>query len=168
MNRECFPFVAVPEQEKRRNAMEIEIIDEAIDKYVHERLERNQKQASERFLSYLYLRYRKEDLPELLKKVGGLTRYYIDFLKVTGNPLKGPDMAWLASMIVVAVYAGMLISTGSQVLLGICVLAGTIVHGAALIRHIAKNWCETGVMIAIYREIIQLIDSEQLQDTVGH
>jgi hypothetical protein len=145
--------------------MEIELIDEAIDKYVHERLEKGPKQASERFLSYIYLKCRREELPEFLKKAGGLTRYYIDFLKVTGNPLKSPDMAWLASMIVIAVCGGVLISTSSQVLLGICILTGTVVHAVSLICHIARTWCETGVMIAIYREIIQLIDSEQMQET---
>lgn len=145
--------------------MDIDIIDEAIDKYVHERLGKGQKQASERFLSYVYLRHRGEELPEFLKKVGGLTRYYIDFLKVTGNPLKGPEIAWLASMITVAVYAGMLISTDDELPLGIFLLAGTIVHAVNLICHIARNWCETGVMIAIYREIVQLIDSEQMQES---
>jgi hypothetical protein len=145
--------------------MEIELIDEAIDKYVHERLEKGPKQASERFLSYIYFRCRREELPEFLKKAGGLTRYYIDFLIVTGNPLKSPDMAWLASMIIVAVYAGVFIATGSQIMLGICILAGAIVHGAALICHIVRKWCETGVMIAIYREIVQLIDNEQMQET---
>ena len=145
--------------------MEIEIIDEAIDKYVHERLGRGQKQASERFLSYLYLRHRGEELPELMKKVGGLTRYYIDFLKVTGNPLKGPEMAWLASMITVAVYACALITTDDELPLGIFLLAGTIVHAVNLICHIARTWCETGVMIAIYREIVQLIDNEEMHGT---
>jgi hypothetical protein len=143
--------------------MNIETIDEAIDKYVHERIDLGQKRARERFISSIYLKHRGEELQEFMKKVGGLSRYYIDFLKVMENPFKGPEFAWLASMISVAIYAGMLMTTDDERPLGIFLLAGTLVNGISLIVAVAKNWCETGVMIAIYREIVQMIESE-----VGH
>ena len=85
--------------------MNIELIDEAIDKYVAERMKQTQQAASERFLTYVHLRHRGDELADFLKRVRGLSRYYVDYLKVMHNPFKGPELAWLASMLTVAIYA---------------------------------------------------------------
>lgn len=83
--------------------MDTTVIDEAIDKYVHERMKTGKKSAAERLISYAYLKYAGDELAEFLKKVRGLSRYYVDFLTLMENPFKGPELAWLASMIVVGV-----------------------------------------------------------------
>ncbi|KAF0220507.1 MAG: hypothetical protein FD174_1161 [Geobacteraceae bacterium] len=140
--------------------MNTEVIDEAIDKYVHERMEQGKKKASERFLAYVYLKHGGDDLLEFMKKVGGLSRYYIDFLKVMENPFKGPEVAWLASMLTIAVYACILMASEESRLLGICLFSGTLANGWFLISALAKKWCDTGVMIAIYREIVEIIEKE--------
>jgi hypothetical protein len=144
----------------RGAAMNTEIIDEAIDKYVHERLVKGKEKASERFLAYAYLKNGGDEVLEFFKKVGGLSRYYIDFLKVMENPFKGPELAWLATMVVIAVFSCYLMGDADSRMLGVLVFSGTLVHGFSLIRMTAKKWSEAGVMIAIYREIVQIVDRE--------
>lgn len=139
---------------------EIDSIDEAIDKYVAARKENSKQMAIERFLAYAYLKHGGEDLREFLKKVGSLTRYYIDFLRVMENPFKGPEVAWFASMLAIAVYSCVLMATEEDRTLGICLFSGTVTNAWFLISAVAKKWCDVGVMIAIYREIVEIAEKE--------
>ncbi len=136
-------------------------VEEAIDKYVNERMEKGRKRASERFLAYAYLKHGGDELREFMKRVGGLTRYYIDFLGVMENPFRGPEMAWLASMLVVGGFSVYLITVETTRTLGIFILSGTLVHAWSLLCLVARKWRDVGVMIAIYREIIELVDREE-------
>lgn len=140
--------------------MNTQSIDEAIDKYVHERMQQGKRKASERFLSYAYLKFGGEELADFMKKVGGLSRYYIDFLNVMENPFRGPELAWLASMLVIGGFSGYLMSSEETRLTGIFVFSGTLVHAWALIRMAAQKWRKVGVMIAIYREIAEIAEHE--------
>ena len=45
-------------------------------------------------------------------------------------------------------------------LIGIVVFSGTLVHAVTLVRLTARKWSETGVMIAIYREISEIAENE--------
>lgn len=139
---------------------EIESIDEAIDKYVAARKENGKQKAVERFLAYAYLKHGGEDLKEFLSKVGSLTRYYIDFLRVMENPFKGPELAWFFAMLSIAIYSCVLMATEEERMLGICLFSGTLTNAFFLINTVAKKWCDVGVMIAIYREIVEIIDKE--------
>lgn len=140
--------------------MNTKAVDEAIDKYVNERMEQGRKRASEHFLAYAYLRHTGDDLREFFRRVGGLTRYYIDFLGVMENPFRGPEMAWFASMVAVGVFSVYLMTRAESRTLGICVFSGTLVHAFSLMRMAVKKWRDVGVMIAIYREIVELVDRE--------
>jgi hypothetical protein len=140
--------------------MTTETVEEAIDKYVHERMAAGKEQASERFLAYAYLKHGGDELREFLKKVRGLTKYYIDFLKLMENPFKGPELAWFASMVVVGIYSCYLVEVEESRAVGIFVLAGTLVHASSLICMTAKKWSDIGVTIAIYREIVQIVENE--------
>jgi hypothetical protein len=140
--------------------MNIETIDEAIDRYVSERMKEGKEKASERFLAYAYLKNRGEDALEFLRKTGGLSRYYINYLKAMENPFKGPEIAWIGSMLAIAIYAVILMTTEGELPLGIFLLVGTLVNGGSLIATICRKWCDVGVMIAIYREIVQLAERE--------
>ncbi|AJE04634.1 GSU0071 family protein [Geobacter pickeringii] len=140
--------------------MDTTVIDEAIDKYVNERMEKGRKSAAERFLSYAYLRYGGDELNEFLKKVRGLTRYYVDFLTLMENPFKGPELAWLASMITVGAVSCIMMGDEEMRITGIFLFSGTVVHAFSLLRMVAKKWREIGVMIAIYREIIEIVEQE--------
>ena len=95
-----------------------------------------------------------------MRRVRGMTRYYIELNKVMLNPLKGPETAWLASMVNIAIYAIVLICHEEQRLLGIVLLAGTLVNGGYLIRSALKKWCDLHVRLAIYEEIVQIADQE--------
>ena len=140
--------------------MNTQNIDEAIDLYVHERMEKGREEASKRFLAFVYLKHGGDELLEFLKKVDGLAKYYIHFLKVMENPFKGPEFAWFASMVMVAIYGIVLICNEQSRPLGICLVVGTLVFAAALIKETVKNWCKIGVMIAIYRELVQISEDE--------
>lgn len=140
--------------------MNRESIDKAIEFYVNERLAQGKQKAISHFLACLYLKQQREEIVDSMRSVLGLTRYYIDLAKVMLNPFKGPELAWLATMISVAIYACALISMTEQRVLGICLLSGTLVNASYLIHSVARKWCDLHVMIAIYSEIIQVVDDE--------
>lgn len=140
--------------------MSKETVDEAIEMYVKERMAKGKDKASTHFLASLYLKEQSEGIIECMRRVRGMTRYYIDLTKVMLNPFKGPEVAWLFSMINIAVYACFLISVDEQRPLGIALLAGTLVNGGYLIHNMTTKWCDMHVMLAIYDEIVQIADHE--------
>jgi hypothetical protein len=145
--------------------MDTEAIEFAIEKYVQERKELGKQRASEHFIAFVYLKHGRVEIREFLKKVIGLSRYYIEFLKVIQNPFKGPEMALLASMVAVGIYSCYLAVEEHTRMLGILVLTGTILHVCMLICSMARKWSETGVMIAIYREIVEIAEHEVAEAT---
>lgn len=142
--------------------MDTKIIDEAIERYVNERMTAGKERAKARFLSYAHLKYAGEDIVEFMRHANGLTRYYIDLTRVLDNPFRGREMAFLASMVVVAVFSCWLMHDEGTRLTGICVFSGTLLNGFSLLKHIAAKWLESGVMIAIYEEIATLAESEAI------
>ncbi|SRR6266540_3610704 len=140
--------------------MNTETVEIAIDKYVHERMEQGKKRASEHFLAYAYVKHSGDEIREFMKKAGGLARYYIDYLGVMENPFRGPEIGWSAAMLLVAIFSCYLIGLEEQRLLGMLILSGTLVHFCSLIVLMANKWSDTGVMIAIYREIAEIAESE--------
>ena len=140
--------------------MSKETVDEAIDIYVNERMAQGKQKAITHFLACIYMKQQSWEIPESMRRVRGLTRYYIDLTKVMLNPFKGPEVAWLASMVNIAIYAAVLISLDEQRLLGIALLSGALVNACYLIRCVAKKWCDLHVMLAIYDELVQIADHE--------
>jgi hypothetical protein len=140
--------------------MNTETIETAIDQYVQERMAQGKKRAREHFIAYAYLKHGGGEIREFMKRAAGLSRYYMEFLRVMENPFKGPEMAWFASMVSVGVFSCYLMGVEEERLIGIMVFSGTLVHICSLIRMVARKWSEIGVMIAIYREIAEIADSE--------
>lgn len=140
--------------------MSMETVDEAISMYVAERMEKGRQKASSHFLAYMYLKQQREEIVESMRRVRGMTRYYIDLTRVTQNPFKGPEIAWFASMVNIAIYGAVLISIDEQRTLGIALLSGTLANGLYLLRSALKKWCDLHVMLAIYDEIVQIADHE--------
>lgn len=140
--------------------MNTSAIDEAINKYVADRMKKGKKRASERFLSYAYLRFAGDELGEFMKNVRGLSRYYMDFLKVMENPFKGPELPWFASMITILVVSCFMLASEEWRTSGIFIFSATVVALGTLLRETAKKWRELEVLIAIYREIAELADCE--------
>lgn len=140
--------------------MKTETIEAAIDKYVHERMEQGKARAVEHFVAYAYLKHGGDEAREFMKKAVGLSRYYINYLAAMENPFRGPELFWLASMALVALFSCYLMELDNVRLIGIMVFSGTLVQACGLIHLIAKKWCETGTMIAIYREIAEIAERE--------
>jgi hypothetical protein len=135
-------------------------IDEAINMYLSERMERGKQLALTHFLACIYLKEPGKGMADAMRRVQGMTRYYIDLTKVMLNPLKGPEVAWLAAIVNIAIYAAILISLEDQRLLGIGLLSGTMVNAAYLIRNGVRKWCDLHVKLAIYSEIVEIADNE--------
>ncbi len=133
-------------------------IDEAIERYVSERKKSERKVAENKFLSYAYLACGESDTATFMKRARGLIRYYIDYLSVLENPLRGPQAGWLALMSMVFCFGIYMISDEDMRFAGIFVTSGTLVNGISLARAVFAKWVETAVMIAFYREIVELID----------
>jgi hypothetical protein len=140
--------------------MNVEHACEAIDRYVDVRMEQGRERARERFLAYIYLKHGGDEVRELFRKTRGLATYYVHYFKFLENPFKGPEFAWFASMLTVAIYGVFMMFDEDMQLPGICIISGTIVHGLALLKMVADKWREAGVMAAIYRELVELSELE--------
>lgn len=145
--------------------MNIATIDEAMERYVHERMEKGKEKARERFLAYVYLKHGGDEILDFLLKVAGLARYYIYFLNGMDNPCKGRDLAWFATMVAIGLYGCILIGDEESQLLGIFLLSGALVHAWSLLRMITHKMREIGIRIAIYREIVQIVENELHEGT---
>jgi hypothetical protein len=145
---------------RRGGVMNITTIDEALERYVHERMETGKEKARERFLAYIYLKHGGDEILDFLMKVGGLARYYIYFLSGMENPCKGKDLAWFATMAMVGIYGSILIGGEESRLMGIVLLSGALVHAWSLLSMTTRKWREIGLRISIYREIVQIVEKE--------
>lgn len=137
-------------------------VDEAIERYVRERKERGPNEAAAHFLSYAHLRYHGRELAEFLDTTSRLIRYYIGFFRLMLNPLKGPELAFFATAVALAVFGCLMLNEPEEQLPGIFLLSGALVNGAAIIRRVISKWCDLNVLIAIYRELLTLAEKELL------
>jgi len=135
-------------------------IDEAIERYVKERMTAGRVQASTHFICYAHLTCARNDIKEFMQQVKKMSCYYIDMLKVLENPFRGLEMAFFLSMVSVAIFSCWLMHEEDTRLSGILVFAGTIVHLWALLTDMLRKWQESGVLIAIYEEIASLAEQE--------
>jgi hypothetical protein len=140
--------------------MNLNPVDEAIERYVRERMAKGKKEAGTRFLSYAHLRYSGSELAEFLKKTSGISRYYIDYLRVMVNPLKGPELAFFATVTTMGAYGAYLMTDVDLRTLGIVILSGALVNCWTIVKNVLRKWCDLDVMIAIYRELVQLAEQE--------
>jgi hypothetical protein len=139
-------------------------VDEAIERYVRERRERGPHEAGAHFLSYAHLRYRGRELVEFLDATTGMIRYYIGFFRLMVNPFKGPELAFFATAVVLAVFGFLLLNEPGEELPGIFVLSGALVNGWAIISRVIRKWCDLSVLIAIYRELLILAEKELIAE----
>jgi hypothetical protein len=136
----------------------ITTIDDAIEMYVSERRKSERKVAESKFLSYTYLASGESDTAEFMRRVRSLIRYYIDYLTVLENPLRGPQAAWLGLMVLVFSFGIYMLADDDMRLAGIFITSGTLVNGISLGRSVIDKWVDIAVTIALYREIIEIIE----------
>jgi hypothetical protein len=134
-------------------------IDDAIERYVSERRKSERKVAESKFLSYTYLACGESDAAAFMRRCRSLIRYYIDFLTVLENPMRGPQAAWLVLMALVFTFGIYMLTDEDLRVAGIFITSGTLVNGISLGRSVIDKWVEIAVTIALYREIIELIDN---------
>lgn len=134
-------------------------IDEAIERYVTERKKSERKVAETKFLNYTYLACGESDVAGFMRRSRSLIRYYIDYLTVLENPLRGPQAAWLALMAMVFAFGIFMLADDEMRLAGIFITSGTVVNGISLGRSVIDKWVDISVTIALYRELIELIDN---------
>jgi hypothetical protein len=134
-------------------------IDDAIEQYINERKKSERKVAESKFLRYTYLACSESDTMAFMRRCRGLIRYYIDFLTVLENPMRGPQAAWLVLMALVFSFGIYLLTDENMRVTGIFLTSGTLVNGISLGRSVIVKWINIAVTIALYREIIELIDS---------
>ena len=134
-------------------------IDEAIERYVTERKKSERKVAESKFLSYTYLACGESDVAAFMRRSRSLIRYYIDFLTVLENPLRGPQAAWLGLMALVFAFGIYMLTDDEMRMAGIFITSGTVVNGISLGRSVIDKWVDISVTIALYRELIELIDN---------
>ena len=134
-------------------------IDEAIEHYVNERKKSERKEAEIKLLRYIYLACGERDIVAFMRRSRSLIRYYIDYLTVLENPLRGPQAGWLAIMAMVFFFGVYMLADDEMRFAGIFITSGTLVNGISLGRAVVDKWVETSVTIAMYREIIEIIDN---------
>jgi len=134
-------------------------IDEAIERYVIERRKSERKVAERKFLSYTYIACGEKDTAQFMRRIRSLIRYYIDFMSVLENPLRGPQAAWLGLMALVFSFGIYMLTDEDLRIAGMFIISGTVINGISLGRAVTDKWVETSVTIALYREIIELIDN---------
>jgi hypothetical protein len=144
--------------------MDILPIDEAIERYVRDRRERGPHAAGAHFLSYAHLRYHGRELTEFLDTTSRMIRYYINFFRLMVNPFKGPELAFFATAVALAVFGCLMLNEPEEQLPGIFVLSGALVNGWSIIRRVIRKWCDLNVLIAIYRELLILAEKELLAE----
>ncbi|MBK5275502.1 MAG: hypothetical protein JJE30_10680 [Desulfuromonadales bacterium] len=134
-------------------------IDDAIERYVSERKKSERKIAESKFLNYTYLVSGESDTAAFMRRVRSLIRYYIDYLTVLENPLRGPQTAWLGLMALVFSFGIYMLTDDELRVAGIFITSGTLVNGISLGRSVIDKWVDIAVTIALYREIIEIIDN---------
>jgi len=134
-------------------------IDEAIERYVNERRKSERKVAESKFLSYTYIACGEKDTAQFMRRIRSLIRYYIDFMNVLENPLRGPQAAWLGLMALVFSFGIYMLTDEDLRIAGMFITSGTVINGISLGRAVIDKWVETSVTIALYLEIIELIDN---------
>jgi len=142
--------------------MKCEDIDWIIKRYAEERKHETQQVAQAHFLAYAYLVCKAGEVEQFMKRTRGLLAYYIDSLSLFENPFRNTQACWLLLMSLLFGFSLYLMTDNDLRYVGIIFGSGTVVFGTSLWKIVWTNWLETSLLIACYREIIDLIDSLQL------
>lgn len=141
--------------------MNIRAVDEVIQGYVDLRMLKGKSWSAERLLCYAHLMYHGEELLEFLRRVRGLSSYYMDFCSVMKNPLKGPEIAWLAALMSVGFFGCLLLTVDEYRFHGILLAVAVPANIWNLLKAVLRKRCEMGVLAAIYAEIADLAERER-------
>ena len=141
--------------------MKSEEIDRIIERYANERKHETQQVAQQHFLTYAYLVCNAGEVEPFLKHTRGLLRYYIDSLSLFENPFRNSRVCWLLLMFMLFSFIIYMMTYDEFLLAGMIMNSGTVIFGISLWKVVWTQWLDTDLLIACYREIIELIDNLQ-------
>jgi hypothetical protein len=141
--------------------MKSEEIDRIIERYAEERKHAKRQVAQEHFLAYVYLVCNAGEVEQFMKRTRGLLAYYIDSLSLFENPFRNTQVCWLLLMFLLFGFSIYMMTDADLCYAGIILCPGTVIFGTSLWKIVWTKWLDTGLLIACYREIIDLIDSLQ-------
>lgn len=141
--------------------MKIKEMDRLIERYAEERKRGPRKVAQEHFMAYVYLVCAAGEVEQFMKNTRSLVSYYIDSLSLFDNPFRNSRAHWLLFMLLWLVFSIYMMLDDTLYIIGIVNFSGTIIFSRSLWKIIWTDWLETSLLIAYYREIIDLIDSQQ-------
>ena len=136
-------------------------IDIIIERYAEERKHESRKVAQEHFLSYVYVVCGANEAESVLKQARSLVSYHISTLSLFDNPFRNSQFCWLVVMLLWFCLNLSLIVNQELCLFGMINCAGTAIFGRTLWNIIWSKWIDTNILIAYYRELVDLIDNQQ-------
>lgn len=140
--------------------MNISEMDRIIERYAEERRRGSRQVAQEHFLAYAYLLCGAGEVEQFMKNTRSLVVYYIDSLSLFENPFKNSRAHWLLFMLLWFCFSIYMILDSTLYVIGIINLTGTVIFSRSLWKIIWTEWLEASLLIAYYREIVDIIDSQ--------
>ncbi len=137
-------------------------IDRVIERYVTERKQVPQQVAQQHFLVYASLVCRHDEFNQFMRRTRGLLVYYIDSLSLFDNPFRNARVCWLLLLFAIFAFSTYMLTMDELRLAGLVLDSGAIIFGTSLWKTVWSRWLDTDLLIACYREIIELIDSIQV------
>lgn len=133
-------------------------IDRVIERYVEERKRCPLRIAQEHFLSHAALVCRRGELQPFMQRTRGLLLYYIDSISIFDNPLRNARVCWLLLTIQVFTFSLIMLVDDELRLTGLIIGSGSVIFGSSLWTTVWNQWLDADLLIACYREMIDLID----------
>lgn len=141
--------------------MKTEEIDKIIERYAEERKHEERQVAQQHFLAYTYIVCSADEVEQFLKYTRGLLIYYMNCLSLFENPFRNTQVMWLLLMFLLFGFSICMMINDDLYVLGIILCTGTVIYGTTLWKIVWTKWSDVNVLMACYKEIIDLIDTLQ-------
>lgn len=139
--------------------MKTEEIDKIIERYAEERKHEERQVAQQHFLAYTYIVCRADEVEQFLTYTRGLLVYYMNCLSLFENPFRNTQVMWLLLIFLLFGFSIFMMTNDDLYMLGIILCTGTVIYGTTLWKIVWAKWRDANVLMACYKEIIDLIDN---------
>jgi hypothetical protein len=141
--------------------MKPEDIDLLIERYTEERKHVPRQVAQQHLLAYAYLVCHGNEIDPFFKRIRRLATFQIDSLQLFENPLRNAQACWLIFIPVWFLLSLNMLADQNFILPGLISCAATVIFGTSLVIMVIGKWIDIGIQTIYYREIIDLVDSQQ-------
>lgn len=142
--------------------MEYRDIDSFIARYAEERRHTPKNIAQQHLLSHAYMVTHGCEVDSFLRRVRVLALIHIESVAIFEHPLRNAQCCWLLFFPVGFAFSLFLTTHHETALLGLIYCAATVIYGTSLFIMVMQQWIDNCIQIDFYREIIDLIDSQQI------